>query len=195
MNKKLQKPSKKQVIKIPNNIEVFYCRKKKIIIFKGSASQKSLKINSLLTVYLKEQYIEIVSDTKKKLSNSDKKKVRTIKQTTVSLIKCLLVETIAIMYQKLILVGVGYRIFPVENFENCLLLLRLGYSHPIYFKIPRKITIFTLKLTKLFLYSNSYQQVTYTASQIRKNKVPEPYKGKGILYENETVIIKEGKKI
>jgi large subunit ribosomal protein L6 len=90
---------------------------------------------------------------------------------------------------------VGYRAFPVENFENHLLILRLGYSHPIYFKIPPKIKIFSLKLTKLFLYSYSYQQLILTASKIRLNKIPEPYKGKGILYENETTTLKEGKKI
>jgi ribosomal protein L6P/L9E len=45
------------------------------------------------------------------------------------------------------------------------------------------------------LYSYSYQQLTSTASKIRLNKIPEPYKGKGILYENETTTLKEGKKI
>ena len=118
-----------------------------------------------------------------------------IKNTTISLIKQLVIESAAIIYQKLKFVGVGYRVFLVENFENHLLLLRLGYSHPVYFRIPLKTTISTLKLTKLFLYGYSYQQLTFTASKIRLNKIPEPYKGKGILYENEKIILKEGKKI
>ena len=50
-------------------------------------------------------------------------------------------------------------------------------------------------LTKLSVYGHSYQQITSTASQIRLNKIPEPYKGKGILYENEKIKLKEGKKI
>lgn len=191
MNKKL----KKQMIKIPNNVKVFYCIKKKIVIFKGPAHQRSLKINSLLTICCTKQLLEIVTDTTVKLSKNAKKKVKVLKNTTASLIKQLLVESIALIYQKLKLIGVGYRVFPVEEFESHLLLLKLGYSHSIYFKIPKKTKVFNLKLTKLFLHGYSYQQLTSTASKIRKNKVPEPYKGKGVLYENEKLILKEGKKI
>lgn len=195
MNKITKRAEKKQIIKIPSKIEVFYSKKRKIIIFKGSAKQKSLKINNLLTICCTELQIEIIKDPTKKLSNRDKKKIRLIKNTTASLLKQLLIEAAALMYQKLKLVGVGYRAFPVENFENHLLLLRLGYSHPIYFRIPPKTKIFSLKLTKLFLYGYSYQQLTSASSRLRFNKIPEPYKGKGILYENEIIKLKEGKKV
>ena len=191
----LNKIEKKQIIKIPRNIKIFYSKKTKIIIIKGLAKQKSLKIHEFLTILSTNQQIEIASDNSRKLSNSSKKKIQLIKITTASLIKQLLIETNAIIYQKLKLVGVGYRAFPVENFEDHLLLLKLGYSHPIYFKIPLKTKIFSLKLTKLFLYGYSYQELTSTASKIRVNKAPEPYKGKGILYENEQITLKEGKKI
>lgn len=195
MNKTTKKKEKKQIIKIPSGIGVFYSKKKKIIVYRGSLGQKSLKINDLLTVHYTDSQIEIISDPTKKLSKNDQKKIQLIKNTTASLLKQLLVEATALMYTKLKLIGVGYRAFPAENFENHLLILRLGYSHPIYFKIPPKTKIFSLKLTKLFLYSYSYQQLTSTASKIRLNKIPEPYKGKGILYENETTTLKEGKKI
>ena len=156
MNKMFKKTEKKQIIKIPNEIEVFYSKKKKLIIFKGSERKKSLKINELLTICYTKLQIEIINDPTKELSNSDKKKIQRLKSTTVSLLKQLLIEATALMYQKLKLVGVGYRAFPVKNFENHLLLLKLGYSHPIYYRIPPKIKIFTLKLTKLFLYGYSY---------------------------------------
>lgn len=195
MNLIKKKPEKKQIIKIPDSIKVFYCSKKKILILKGPKDQKSLKINSLLTIDCYKQYIEVINDINKKLSNLEKKKVRMLKNTTVSLIKQLIIESTAIIHKKLNLVGVGYRIFSVENFENHLLLLRLGYSHPIYFRIPIETKTFTLKLTKLFLFGHSYHHLTSTASKIRLNKTPEPYKGKGILYENEKIILKEGKKI
>lgn len=191
----MKKTEKKQIIKIPNHIEVFYCKEKKIIIFKGSSSQKSLKIHSLLTISCTNQQINIIDDSKKKLSNKDRQKIQTLKKTTVSLFKQLLIEATAMIYQKLKLIGIGYRAFPVENFEDRLLLLRLGYSHPVYFKIPLKTSVFCLKLTKLFIYGFSYQQITLTASKIRLNKIPEPYKGKGIVYENEKIVLKEGKKI
>lgn len=186
---------KKYTLKIPSNIQVFYYKQKKIIIFKGSVNQKSLKINILLNINYTKQQLSIIDDSKKKLSNNDKKKIQALKLTTMSLIKQLVIETRAIMYRKLKLVGVGYRAFPVENFEDHLLLLKLGYSHPIYFKIPIKTNIFCLKLTKLFVFGSSYQQVTFAASKIRLNKIPEPYKGKGILYDNEKIVLKEGKKI
>ena len=190
-----KKAQSKQIIKIPNNIDVFYCKEKKIIILKGPLGQKSLKINNLLTIFCTKQQIGIIHDIPSKLSNYKMKKLQSIEGCTVSLLKQLLVELTVPIYQKLKLIGVGYRIFPVENFENQLLLFRLGYSHPIYFKIPAKINIFCLKFTKLFIYGNSYQQITSTTLKIRSNKNPEPYKGKGILYENEKIILKEGKKI
>ena len=191
----MNKINKKKIIKIPHNLKMFYNKNKKIIIVKGSAGQKSLKINKLLTIISIKQQIEIINNNTEKLSNSNKWKMRLIQNTTASLIKQLLIEASTTIYQKLKFVGVGYRAFPVENFENHLLLLRLGYSHPIYFKIPLKTKIFSFKLTKLFLHGYSYQKLTFTAARIRTNKAPEPYKGKGILYENEQITLKEGKKI
>ena len=91
--------------------------------------------------------------------------------------------------------GVGYRAFDVENFENKLLFFKLGYSHPIFFKITNNLRIVSLKFTKLFICGNSYQSIAQTASLIRSYKKPEPYKGKGILYDNEKITIKEGKKV
>ena len=193
--KLMSKAKKKQVIKIPSNLKVFYNKKTKLLIVKGIAEQKSLKINRLLHIFSVKKHIEIESDSSQKLSNIDKKKIQLIKKTTTSLVKQLFIETTATIYQKLKFIGVGYRALLVENFENHLLLLKLGYSHPIYFRIPLKTQIFSLKLTNLFLYGYSYQELTLTASQIRLNKVPEPYKGKGILYENEQITLKEGKKI
>ena len=99
MNK--NKIEKKQIIKIPHNIKIFYSKKKKILIFKGFTRQKSLKINTLLTVSSGKQQIEITSESIKKLSNSNKKKIRLIQITTASRIKQMLIEASAIMYQKL----------------------------------------------------------------------------------------------
>lgn len=185
----------RQIVKIPDNIKVFYCKKKNIIIFKGPIGQKSLKIDDLLTISCINQELNLLDAVSNKFSNHEKKKLRSLRGSTVSVLKQLLIEITTPVFQKLNLVGVGYRAFPVEHFENHLLMLRLGYSHPIYFKIPSKTSVFCLKLTKLFVYGNSYQQITFTAARIRSNKVPEPYKGKGIVYENEKILLKEGKKI
>lgn len=186
---------KQYTIRIPDNIEVFYCAEKKIILFKGSLRQKSLKIHNLLKINFFNKKIKLSNNYNKKISNLNEKKRKTILNTTISLIKQLLIESTTTIYQKLKFVGVGYRAMPIENFEDQLLILKLGYSHPIYFKIPLKVKIFSFKFTTLFLSSYSYQQLTLSAANIRLNKVPEPYKGKGILYDNEKIVIKEGKKI
>ena len=79
--------------------------------------------------------------------------------------------------------------------ENNVLLLNLGFSHPIYFNIPINFKIFCLKLIKLFISGNSYQNLSDITAIIRYKKLPEPYKGKGILHGNEKIKIKESKKI
>ena len=74
MSKIKKKPEKKQIVKIPNNIKVFYCKRKKILILKGIAKQKSLKINNLLTINCYKQQIEIINSIDKNFSNIEKKK-------------------------------------------------------------------------------------------------------------------------
>ena len=191
----MNKIKKNQIVKIPHNLKIFYKKKNNLLIVKGMVEQKSLKVNKLLDICNVNNQIKVINACSKKSSNNEKKKIQLIKKTTISLIRQLLIEANAPIYKKLKFIGVGYRASPVESFENHLLLLKLGYSHPIYYKIPLKTQIFSLKLTKLFLYGYSYQELTLTASRIRLNKFPEPYKGKGILYEHEKITLKEGKKI
>lgn len=185
----------KFIIKIPNNISAFYSEGKKIITLRGPLGQKSIKLEVKIIVLKEKNIIKVSSEVFSKVSNNRRKKIKAIQGTTTALIKQAIMEVSSIFYQKLKFVGVGYRVFDVDNYKNKLLLFRLGYSHPIYFRIPSKINIFCLKLTKLFVFGNSYQDVTQTAATIRSNKTPEPYKGKGILYENEKVVLKEGKKV
>ena len=182
-------------IKIPTNTTVLYCSKKNIITIIGLLTQKSLKINVKIKVLTTKNLIEVSSIPLSQISNNNKKKFSAVQGTTIALIKQLLLETSYVYYKKLKLVGIGYRAFDVENFENKLLLFKLGYSHSIYLKTPIKSQIFCLKTTKLFIYGNSYQNITQTAAYIRSYKKPEPYKGKGILYENEKIMLKEGKKV
>lgn len=186
---------KNKLIKIPKSITVLYDPKLKRIIFIGPEKTRSLKIKLQINLIKQLNVIEITDKPFIQMSNNKKKTLKAIQGTTTALIKQLLVETSYTLYKKLKFVGVGYRSFDVEEFENKLLMLKLGYSHSLYFKIPENLTIFCLKFTKLFIYGNSYQNVTQTASLIRSYKKPEPYKGKGILYETEKIILKEGKKV
>lgn len=185
----------KYSVKIPSNTIIIYSDEKKIITVIGPLRQKSLKLKVKIFVLETEKVINVSSVPFSEISSNEKKKQKAVQGTTLALIKQLLVETSSILYQKLKFVGVGYRAFPVENFEKELLLLKLGYSHPLYFKIPKDLSVFCLKLTKVFIFGSSYQTVSQTAALIRSYKKPEPYKGKGILYENEKIKLKEGKKV
>jgi len=187
---------KKYCIKIPENVSIFYCNKKRTVTFKGALlQQKSLKLKVKLLILSHEKMIKVTTFPFAKISNHKVKLMKSIQGTTCALIKQLLVESVTMIYKKLKLVGVGYRFIPVESFNKQLILLRLGFSHLLYFRIPRNLKIFYKKRVQLFVSGYSYQWVTQFASIIRLLKKPEVYKGKGILYETEKIILKEGKKI
>jgi large subunit ribosomal protein L6 len=85
--------------------------------------------------------------------------------------------------------GVGYRA-EVKGKE---LVLSLGYSHPVNFPIPEGIAIEVEKMTKLSVKGYDKEMVGQTAAKIRSFRGPEPYKGKGIKYVDETILRKAGK--
>nr|YP_010133757.1 ribosomal protein L6 [Nitzschia supralitorea]QWM93247.1 ribosomal protein L6 [Nitzschia supralitorea] len=185
---------KKKSIKVPKNVQVVYCDQKNIITFVGPLLTKSLKLKIKLLLAPSSNLIVAtqIPVNEKSLRSKDKKKIQ---GTTIAQIKQILIEINYKLYHKLNLVGVGYRVFSHENLANQIY-LKLGYSHLIYFVIPNGINSYCQKFTKLFLFSNSsYDLLTQTAAQIRSCKLPEPYKGKGILHDQEKIVLKKGKKI
>ena len=92
--------------------------------------------------------------------------------------------------RKLELVGVGYRASTQGKDLN----LSLGFSHPIVFKAPDGITISTPTQTEILVAGADKQLVGEVAAKIRGFRPPEPYKGKGVKYSDETIIRKEAKK-
>ncbi len=86
--------------------------------------------------------------------------------------------------------GVGYR----ASTDGKVLTLRLGFSHDIEFPIPEGIDITCERPTRIAVAGADRQRVGQVAADIRAFRKPEPYKGKGIRYENEWVRRKEGKK-
>ena len=87
--------------------------------------------------------------------------------------------------------GVGYR----AQVKNKKLVLSLGYSHPIEYEIPDDINVTVTDNTKLTVQGVDKQQVGQIAAIIRDFRKPEPYKGKGIRYVNEYILMKEGKTV
>lgn len=92
--------------------------------------------------------------------------------------------------RKLELVGVGYRAAMQGKDLN----LSLGFSHPVLFKAPEGITIATPTQTEVVVSGADKQRVGEVAAKIRGFRPPEPYKGKGVKYSDETIIRKEAKK-
>jgi len=92
--------------------------------------------------------------------------------------------------RKLELVGVGYR----AQAQGKSLNLTLGFSHPVSYPVPEGITIETPSQTEIVVKGIDKQQVGQVAAEIRRYRPPEPYKGKGVRYSDERVVIKEAKK-
>jgi large subunit ribosomal protein L6 len=92
--------------------------------------------------------------------------------------------------RKLEISGVGYR----AALQGKNLQVQLGYSHDIVYPIPEGITIQVPKPTEVVVSGIDGQKVGHVAAEIRAFRKPEPYKGKGVKYTNETIFRKEGKK-
>ncbi|MDH4259231.1 MAG: 50S ribosomal protein L6 [Gammaproteobacteria bacterium] len=92
--------------------------------------------------------------------------------------------------RKLELVGVGYR----AALQGKNLNLTLGFSHPVSYAVPEGISIETPSQTEIVIKGVDRQKVGQVAAEIRGYRPPEPYKGKGVRYAGEKIVMKEGKK-
>jgi len=102
-----------------------------------------------------------------------------------------IVDGVSKEYEKTLeLVGIGYR----AQMKGSSLSLALGFSHDIEFPIPEGINIATPKPTEIVISGIDKQMVGQVAAEIRAFRPPEPYKGKGVKYQDEYVFRKEGKK-
>jgi large subunit ribosomal protein L6 len=92
--------------------------------------------------------------------------------------------------RKLQLVGVGYR----AQAQGDVLNLSLGFSHPVAHKMPAGVKVECPTQTEILIKGADKQQVGQVAAEVRAYRKPEPYKGKGVRYSDEVVVIKETKK-
>jgi large subunit ribosomal protein L6 len=92
--------------------------------------------------------------------------------------------------RKLNLVGVGYR----AQAQGDKLNLSLGFSHPVVHQMPKGVKVATPTQTEILVSGIDKQQVGQVAAEIRAYRPPEPYKGKGVRYADEVVVLKETKK-
>lgn len=92
--------------------------------------------------------------------------------------------------RKLELVGVGYR----AQAQGKKLNLTLGFSHPVVYPVPDGITIETPSQTEIVIKGADKHRIGQVAADIRRFRPPEPYKGKGVRFAGENVVLKEAKK-
>jgi len=92
--------------------------------------------------------------------------------------------------KKLALVGVGYR----AQAQGDKLNLTLGFSHPVVHQMPKGVKVVTPTQTEIVISGVDKQLVGQVAAEVRARRSPEPYKGKGVRYSNEVVVLKETKK-
>ncbi len=121
--------------------------------------------------------------------DGDDKTARSMHGLARTLVANMVTGVSAGFVKNLEIVGVGYK---AEKKGNDLV-MSLGYSHPIEFAPPEGVTIETPKLTQIVIKAYDKEVLGMVAATIRGFRKPEPYKGKGIKYENERILRKAGK--
>ena len=115
---------------------------------------------------------------------------RTMWGTTRSLIQGMVTGVSTGFTKSMEITGTGYR----AAVQGSDLVLNLGYSHEVRYPVPKGIKITCEKPTSIKVEGADKRQVGQVAAEIRAYRGPEPYKGKGVRYDNEVILRKEGKK-
>ncbi len=148
----------------------------------GPKGQLVANVSRYITVEISEKKITL------KRSNNEKFQ-RSVHGTTRANIANMIQGVTEGYSKKLELVGVGYR----AEMKGKVLQLQLGFSHPIVFKAPDEIIVVSPTQTNITISGADKQLVGLVAAKIRSLRPPEPYKGKGVKYENEIIRRKAGK--
>nr|YP_009370281.1 50S ribosomal protein L6 [Bulboplastis apyrenoidosa]ARO90770.1 50S ribosomal protein L6 [Bulboplastis apyrenoidosa] len=170
----------KQVINIPSAVNLSI--KDQYIEVKGPKGVLSREISPLIHLDLEENTLKVLNKNNTLLSQQQHGLTRTLIANMVE-------GTSKGFEKKLVIVGVGYR----ANMDGLDLMLNVGYSHPVKIVPPEGITIRVENNTNIFISGADKQLIGEVAATIRAKRPPEPYKGKGIRYENEVVKLKAGK--
>lgn len=175
----------KAPISVPSgvNIEV---SKGNLVTIKGPKGSISEQMDADLSIDLNDSVLSVSRPT-------DSKRHRSLHGLTRALLNNMVEGVSAGFNREMELVGVGYR---VEN-KGQMLILTLGYSHPIYFILPSDVKVETKmekgQTPRILLHSHDKQLIGQICAKIRSFRKPEPYKGKGIRFVGEIIRRKAGK--
>lgn len=153
------------------------------IVVKGPLGTVSLRAQPLVTIVNDNGTLKVAPVDESTEANA-------LSGTVRALVNNAVIGVTKGFERKLLLVGVGYRAQAAGSNLN----LSLGFSHPVVHQLPAGVTATTPTQTEIVIKGIDKQQVGQEAAKVRAYRQPEPYKGKGVRYSDEVVILKETKK-
>ena len=153
------------------------------VAVKGAKGSAELALNELVTVNQEDAQLRLAPVAQ------DKKSVA-MAGTMRALVQNMVVGVSEGFERQLELRGVGYRAQAQGDTVN----LTLGFSHPINYAVPDGVEVETPSQTQIIVRGVDKQKVGQVAAELRAYRPPEPYKGKGVRYRDERVVMKEAKK-
>jgi len=150
---------------------------------KGPKGSLSLAIHSEVEVTQEDSVLNVAPRTGSRFAVA-------MSGTTRALISNMVTGVSSGFERKLQLVGVGYRAKAQGNKVN----LSLGFSHPVEYQVPDGVTVETPSQNEIVVKGIDRQAVGQVAAELRRYRPPEPYKGKGVRYADERIVLKEAKK-
>ena len=170
----------KQPISLPDSVKISISGN--LVEVKGQLGELTLNYDSRIDILSKDDSVVV---TRKSNDRKDKE----LHGLYRALIQNMVTGVSIGFEKKLLLVGVGY----TAEKKGDLLLINVGFSHPIYFQIPQGLNVTTPDQTTIVIKGHHKQNVGDFTAKIRSMRKPEPYKGKGIKYSDEVVRRKAGK--
>ncbi len=171
----------KQPIEVPKGVDVTISGQ--TVSAKGPKGNESVTLHEQVTPALEDGVLGVKP-------NDESKGAVAMAGTMRALLNNLVIGVSTGFEKKLELRGVGYRAQAQGNAIN----LTLGFSHPVVHKLPDGIKVETPSQTEITVSGSNKQIVGQVAADIRGYRPPEPYKGKGVRYVDEYVLMKEAKK-
>jgi large subunit ribosomal protein L6 len=154
-----------------------------LVEVEGKVGEIKFDLPETISLEIKENIITVKY-------NEDNQQSVALAGTTRAIVNNMIVGVSQGFEKKLELKGVGYR----AKASGKLLELTLGFSHPVKYQLPEEVQVETPSQTEVVLKSHNKQVLGQAAAEIRAFRPPEPYKGKGVRYSDETVRRKEAKK-
>ena len=171
----------KQPLPLPKGVE--FNLASGVLKVKGPKGELTMDVNSEVEITIEEGVANVKPRSGSRFSTA-------MAGTTRSLLGNMVTGVTDGFERKLELVGVGYR----AKAAGKKLDLTLGFSHPVVYQAPEGIELDTPSQTEIIVKGIDKQKVGQAAAEIRRYRPPEPYKGKGVRYADERVVIKEAKK-